>query len=200
MKKYATINEGGCMKRCAWAYSDILIKYHDEVWGKPQHNERELYKMLILEGLQAGLTWELILKKEDAYEKALDHFDYQKISLYDDEKIEELLNTPILIKNRLKMNAIVKNAKAFLCVQEQYGSFDNYIWSYVDYKPIKHHYQHSKDVPAYDELSLKISKDLKKKGFSFVGKTIIYSYLQAIGIYNDHEMNCDFNDINKKTI
>ena len=180
------------MKRCEWAYSDILIKYHDEVWGKEQHDEKELYKMLILEGLQAGLTWELILKKEEAYKKALDNFDYEKIALYDEKKIEELLHTPILIKNRLKMNAIVKNAKAFMKIQKEYGSFDKYIWSYVDYKQVKHSYQSSKDVPASDELSAKISKDLKKKGFSFVGPTIIYSYLQAIGIYNDHEISCDF--------
>lgn len=180
------------MKRCAWAYSDILIKYHDEVWGKPEHNERQLFKMLILEGLQAGLTWELILKKEDAYAKALDDFDYRKIALYDDNKIKELLNTPILIKNKRKMNAIVKNAKTFLEVQKQYGTFDHYIWSYVDNQPIKHRYHHAKDVPTFDELSTKISKDLKKRGFSFVGPTIIYSYLQAIGIYNDHEMDCEF--------
>lgn len=180
------------MKRCMWANSDILIKYHDEVWGKEEHDERKLYKMLILEGLQAGLTWELILKKEEAYNQALDHFDYEKIALYDEDKVEELLRTPILIKNRLKMKAIVKNAKAFIKVQHEYNTFDHYIWSYVDFKPIKHHYKHTSDIPAYDELSTKISKDLKKRGFSFVGPTIIYSYLQAIGIYNDHEMDCDF--------
>ncbi len=180
------------MKRCEWAYSDILMKYHDEVWGKEQHDEKELYKMLVLEGLQAGLAWELILKKEEAYARALDNFDYNLIALYDENKIEELLNTPILIKNRLKMNAIVKNAKAFLNVQKEYGTFDKYIWSYVDYKQVKHSYKSSKDIPASDELSTKISKDLKKKGFSFVGPTIIYSYMQAIGIYNDHEVSCDF--------
>lgn len=180
------------MKRCAWAYSDILIDYHDHIWGKPQHDERMLFKMLILEGLQAGLSWEIILKKEKAYEEALDDFDYIKISQYDDQKYEELMNTPLLIKNKLKMKAIMTNAQAFIQVQKEYDTFDNYIWSYTNHQQVKHHYKNSSDVPTYDELSTKISLDLKKKGFQFVGPTIIYSYLQAIGIYNDHEIDCDF--------
>ena len=173
------------MKRCAWAYNDELKEYHDHIWGIPQHDDTMLYKMLILEGLQAGLSWEIILKKEKAYKQALDCFDYQKIADYDEDKYNELMNTPILIKNKLKMKAIIKNAQMFIKVQKEYGSFDQYIWSYTNYQQIKHHYQHSKDVPSFDELSTQISKDLKKKGFSFVGPTIIYSYLQAIGIYND---------------
>lgn len=180
------------MKRCAWAYNDELKDYHDHVWGKPQHDEVMLYKMLILEGLQAGLSWEIILKKEKAYEKALDNFDYHQIALYDEAKYDELMKTPLLIKNKLKMKAIISNAQAFIRVQKEYESFDQYIWSYVHYQPIQHHYQNSQDVPAYDELSTQISQDLKKKGFKFVGPTIIYSYLQAIGIYNDHEIDCDF--------
>lgn len=192
MKKYVMIGMGDGMKRCAWAYSDRLIKYHDEVWGIPQHDDKQLFKMLILEGLQAGLTWELILKKEEAYSRSLDDFDYHKIATYDDKKIEDLLLTEGLIKNKLKMNAIVKNARAFIQIQKEFGSFDSYIWSYVSYQPIQHRYTHSSLVPASDELSLKISKDLKKRGFSFVGPTIIYSYMQAIGIYNDHELECDF--------
>lgn len=180
------------MKRCAWAYNEILVDYHDHIWGRQQHDEKMLFKMLILEGLQAGLSWEIILKKEKAYEDALDCFDYQKIAQYDDEKYNELMQTPHLIKNKLKMKAIIKNAQAFLEVQQKYGSFDQYIWSFVDYQQIKHHYATSEDVPSYDELSTTISKDLKKKGFCFVGPTIIYSYLQAIGIYNDHEVDCDF--------
>ncbi len=180
------------MRRCTWAYNDELKKYHDEVWGKPQHDERMLYKMLILEGLQAGLSWDLILRKEDAYAQALDDFDYVKISLYDEEKYNELMETPILIKNKLKMKSIITNAKAFIKVQEEYGSFDEYIWSYVDKKQIIHSYEKSSDVPSFDELSTQISKNLKKKGFRFVGPTIIYSYLQAIGIYNDHEIECAF--------
>lgn len=180
------------MKRCAWANSDFLKKYHDEIWGKEEHDDKFLFKMLILEGLQAGLSWEIILKKEDAYCKAIDNFDYLKISKYGKEKIEELLKNPLLIRNKLKMNAIVKNANAFIQVQKEFGSFDKYIWNYVDYKQIDHHYTSSDEVPAYDDLSLKISKDLKKRGFSFVGPTIIYSYLQAIGIYNDHEIDCKY--------
>lgn len=180
------------MKRCAWAYNDDLIKYHDKVWGKEEHDDRNLYKMLILEGLQAGLSWDIILKKEKYYVEALDDFDYQKIALYDEIKYNELMETPYLIKNKLKMKAIIHNAKVFIDVQNEYGSFDSYIWSYVNYKQVKHHYVHSSDVPSSDELSTKISQDLKKKGFKFVGPTIIYSYLQAIGIYNDHEIDCDF--------
>lgn len=180
------------MKRCAWAYNEDLIKYHDEVWGKQQHDEIMLYKMLILEGLQAGLSWDIILKKEKAYEKALDSFDYHKIALYDEKKYDELMNTPLLVKNKRKMKAIITNAQAFLSVQKEYGSFDHYIWSYVNHQQIKHRYHHSHEVPSFDELSTQISNDLKKKGFKFVGPTIIYSYLQAIGIYNDHEVDCDY--------
>lgn len=180
------------MKRCSWAYSDILIKYHDEVWGKEEHDEQQLFKMLILEGLQAGLSWEIILKKEKAYQEAIDDFDYKKIALYDDQKMEELLSNPLLIRNKRKMNALKKNAIAFLEVQKEYGSFNHYIWSFVNHKQVKHHYIHESDIPSKDDLSEKISKDLKKKGFIFVGPTIIYSYLQAMGIYNDHVIDCDF--------
>ena len=134
----------------------------------------------------------VLSKKEELYDKALDHFDYHRIALYDQKKYDELMQTEGLIKNRLKMKAIITNAKAFLEIQKQYGSFDSFIWSYVDFQPVQHHYQTSQDVPSSDELSTQISKDLKKHGFCFVGPTIIYSYLQAIGIYNDHEINCDF--------
>lgn len=180
------------MKRCQWADNEYLQAYHDNVWGKPQHDERQLYKMLILEGLQAGLSWDIILKKESFYDQALDYFDYHRIALYDQKKYEKLMQTDGLIKNRLKMQAIITNAKAFLEIQKLYGSFDSFIWSYVDNQPIVHHYKSSRDIPAFDDLSTQISKDLKKYGFRFVGPTIIYSYLQAIGIYNDHEINCDF--------
>jgi len=180
------------MKRCAWAYSDELRAYHDHVWGRPQHDEKMLYKMLILEGLQAGLSWEIILKKEQAYAEALDNFDYHKIAFYDEKKYEELMQTPVLIKNKLKMKAIITNAKSFIKVQEEFGTFDHYIWSFVNGEQVLHKYQSSQDVPSFDELSTHISKDLKKRGFRFVGPTIIYSYLQAIGIYNDHEIDCDF--------
>ena len=180
------------MKRCVWASTDVLREYHDHVWGKPQHDEIQLFKMLILEGLQAGLSWEIILKKEKAYDEALDHFDYQKIALYDELDYERLMDTPRLIKNKNKMKAIISNAQAFINIQKEYGSFDYYIWSYVNHEPVLHRYEKSIDVPVSDELSTIISNDLKKKGFKFVGPVIIYSYLQAIGIYNDHEIDCDF--------
>ncbi|MEG0276610.1 MAG: DNA-3-methyladenine glycosylase I [Coprobacillus sp.] len=182
------------MKRCAWAYSDELREYHDKIWGKEQHDEVMLYKMLVLEGLQAGLSWEIVLKKEKAYEEALDNFDYHMIAGYDEDKYNELMETPVLIKNKLKMKSIILNAHAFIEVQKEYGSFDKYIWSYVNNQQVKHSYHSSKEVPAFDDLSTQISKDLKKKGFRFVGPTIIYSYLQAIGIYNDHEVECAFYD------
>lgn len=180
------------MKRCAWVASPLSISYHDEIWGKETHDERELFKMLILEGLQAGLSWEIILKKEEVYNKALDSFDYNLIALYDETKYNQLMETEGLIKNKLKMRSIISNAIAFKKIQDDFGSFDKYIWSYVDYKQIKHRYEKSTDVPTFDELSTEISNDLKKQGFKFVGPTIIYSYLQAIGIYNDHEITCDF--------
>lgn len=180
------------MKRCAWAYSDELREYHDNIWGKEQHDETMLFKMLILEGLQAGLSWEIVLKKEKAYEEALDAFDYHIIANYDEQKYNDLMLSPILIKNKLKMKSIISNAYAFIKVQEENGSFDKYIWSYVNYEQVKHQYVTSKDAPTFDELSTTISKDLKKRGFKFIGPTIIYSYLQAIGIYNDHELDCDF--------
>lgn len=180
------------MKRCVWAYSDELREYHDYIWGKEQHDETMLFKMLILEGLQAGLSWEIVLKKEKAYEEALDAFDYHIIANYDEQKYNELMLSPILIKNKLKMKAIISNAYAFIKVQEEYGSFDKYIWSYVNYEQVKHQYTTTKEQPTFDELSTTISKDLKNKGFKFIGPTIIYSYLQAIGIYNDHELDCDF--------
>lgn len=180
------------MKRCAWPKSDLAIHYHDNIWCKEQHDETMLFRMLILEGLQAGLSWETILKKEEAYEKSLDNFNYLKIAEYNEGDYERLMSTPVLIKNKAKMRAIITNAKAFIQVQKEYQSFDNYIWKFTDYKQIKHQYTSFKEVPAFDELSTTISKDLKKKGFKFVGPTIIYSYLQAIGIYNDHEIACDF--------
>lgn len=186
------------MKRCAWATSPILIRYHDEKWGVPTHDETELFKMLILEGMQAGLSWEIVLKKEEAYQKAFDDFDYHKIASYDDKKRESLYHCEGIIRNKLKINSIITNAQAFIEVQKSYGSFDTYIWSYTK-EPVNHAYEIETQVPAYDDLSTKISQDLKKKGFKFVGPTIIYSYLQAIGIYNDHILSCAcYDHVDKK--
>ncbi len=178
--------------RCSWAKSKEAIEYHDYQWCKETHDERMLFKMLVLEGMQAGLSWDTILKKEEAYTQAFDDFDYQKIASYSNEKIESLNEAEGIIHNRLKINSIISNAKAFLKVQKEFGSFDHYIWSFVDYKVIDHRYTDEKEIPASDALSTKISKDLKKRGFKFVGPVIIYSYLQAIGIYNDHLMNCEW--------
>lgn len=178
--------------RCSWAKSKEAIEYHDHQWCKETHDEKMLFKMLVLEGMQAGLSWDTILKKEEAYKQALDDFDYQKIASYSNEKIESLNEAEGIIHNRLKINSIINNAKAFLKVQEEFDSFDHYIWSFVDYKVIDHRYTDEKEIPASDALSTKISKDLKKRGFKFVGPVIIYSYLQAIGIYNDHLMDCEW--------
>ncbi|MCD7951172.1 MAG: DNA-3-methyladenine glycosylase I [Erysipelotrichaceae bacterium] len=178
------------MNRCSWAKSDLMIAYHDHEWGVPLHDEKALFELLILEGLQAGLSWEIVLKKRELYREAVDNFDYQKISMYDENKYDELMNTSGLIKNKLKMKAIISNAQAYIKIQEEFGSFDIYIWSYVNNQQIIHEYEHFSEAPTFDDLSTEISKDLKKYGFKFVGPTIIYSYLQAIGIYDDHEISC----------
>ncbi|MCD7808439.1 MAG: DNA-3-methyladenine glycosylase I [Erysipelotrichaceae bacterium] len=178
------------MQRCSWAKSELMKAYHDHERGKPTHDDKELFEFLVLEGLQAGLSWEIILKKRELYREVLDNFDYCKIAEYDDIKYDELMNTNGLIKNKLKMRAIISNAQAFIKVQKEFGSFDAYIWQYVNYQQIVHEYKDFSDVPAFDDLSTNISKDLKKRGFKFVGPTIIYSFLQSIGIYDDHEITC----------
>lgn len=178
--------------RCSWAKSKEAIAYHDYRWCKETHDEKTLFKMLVLEGMQAGLSWDTILKKEKAYSQAFNDFDYREIASYSKDKIETLYTAEGIIHNRLKINSVVNNAKAFLKIQKEFGSFDRYIWSFVDFKVIDHRYEDEKKIPASDELSTKISKDLKKRGFKFVGPVIIYSYLQAIGIYNDHLLNCDW--------
>lgn len=180
------------LMRCSWAKSKEAIKYHDNQWCKETHDEKMLFKMLVLEGMQAGLSWDTILKKEEAYNQAFDDFDYHKIASYSKEKIESLYEAEGIIHNRLKINSIIINAKAFLNIQGEFGSFDHYIWSFVDFKVIDHRYVDEKEIPASDALSIKISQDMKKRGFKFVGPVIIYSYLQAIGIYNDHLINCEW--------
>ena len=177
--------------RCSWAGdTQIYIDYHDNEWGRPVHDDIKLFEMLILEGAQAGLSWITILKKREAYRKAFDGFDPKKVALYGDAKIEELMNNKGIIRNRLKINATITNAKLFLEVEEKYGSFDKFIWSYVDNTPIIGHWESVKDIPVTTPLSDKISKDLKKMGFKFVGSTIIYSFMQAIGMVNDHITEC----------
>jgi len=179
------------MHRCSWSTNeDIYIRYHDEEWGVPVHDDRKLFEFLILEGAQAGLSWITILKRREAYRDAFDQFDPEKVARYDEAKIEELLQRPDLIRNRLKINSAVTNAQAFLKVQEEFGSFDKYIWSFVDGKPIQNKWKKLNEIPAQTPLSVKISKDLKKRGFKFVGPTIVYAHMQATGMVNDHLVDC----------
>lgn len=186
-------------KRCDFGFgtkgdriSEKYLLYHDTRWCKPEHRDEELFAMLVLEGMQAGVSWELILIKEENFRKAFDGFDPKIVANYDDRKVDELMQDKGIIRNRRKIEAAITNARAFLKVQEEFGSFDKFIWSFTDGKTIDHHLSGIKDMPAKDELSEKISAELKKRGFKFVGATIIYSYLQGIGIINDHWENCDF--------
>lgn len=177
--------------RCPWAGDiPIYIDYHDNEWGRPTHDDRELFEMLILEGMQAGLSWITILKKREAFREAFDGFDPNKVALYDNKKFQELMENEKIVRNRLKINAAINNAKLFLEVQKQYGSFDKMIWEYVGYKPITNHFEKMEDIPASTPLSDRISKDLKKMGFKFVGSTIIYSFMQSVGMVNDHLTDC----------
>jgi DNA-3-methyladenine glycosylase I len=177
--------------RCCWCGDvPIYVDYHDNEWGRPVHYDKKLFEMLILEGAQAGLSWLTVLKKRENYRVAFDGFDPAKVALYDDAKIEELLANPGVIRNRLKINAAVANAKAFLRIQEEHGSFDKYLWSYVNYTPIVNRFEKIEDVIATSAVSDKISKDLKKRGMNFVGSTIIYAFMQAVGMVNDHFIDC----------
>ena len=168
----------------------VYQAYHDNEWGRPVHDDRKLFEMLILEGMQAGLSWNTVLNKREAFREAFDNFDPHKVALYDDAKKAALLTNEKIIRNRLKVNAAVVNAKLFLRLAEQYGSFDKFIWAYVDYRPIVGGWKSFQEMPLTTPISDKISKDLKKMGFKFVGTTIIYSFMQAIGMVNDHLTNC----------
>ena len=176
--------------RCSWATTDLYKEYHDKEWGNPVHDDDKLFEMLILEGMQAGLSWLTILKKREAFREAFDQFDCRKIACYDEAKIEELMKNEQIIRNRLKIRSAVTNAQQFIKIQEEYGSFDSFLWSYVGGKPVNNHFQSEDELPAKTPLSDKISKDLKKYGFKFVGSTIIYAYMQAVGIVNDHVKRC----------
>ena len=177
-------------ERCLWATTELYKEYHDEEWGKPVHDDRKLFEMLVLEGMQAGLSWLTILNKRAAFKEAFNEFDYQKIALYDETKIDELMQNPNIVRNRLKIKSTITNAQQFIKIQEEYGSFDKFIWSYVKNRAIHNHFKSEADIPATTPLSDRISKDLKKRGFKFVGSTIIYAYMQAIGIVNDHVKGC----------
>jgi len=177
--------------RCEWVGDlPIYVDYHDNEWGRPVHDDQKLFEMLILEGMQAGLTWITVLKKREAFRAAFDGFAPEKVAAYDADKIEELMANEGIIRNRLKMNAAVTNARLFLEVAEKYGSFDKFIWGYVGGKTIQNSPKTLTDIPATTPISDKISKDLKKIGFKFVGSTIIYAYMQATGMVNDHIEGC----------
>jgi DNA-3-methyladenine glycosylase I len=177
--------------RCSWAgNSSIYVDYHDNEWGRPVHDDVKLFEMLVLEGMQAGLSWITVLKKREAFREAFDGFDPKRVALYDAAKVQELMTNQKIIRNRLKINAAVNNAKRFLEIVEKYGSFDKFIWRYVDYKPVTGHWMKIEDLPPTTQVSDKISKDLKKLGFKFVGSTIIYAFMQATGMVNDHITKC----------
>ena len=178
------------MKRCTWPSNELAIRYHDEEWGVPLHDDHKLFEFLILEGAQAGLSWDTILRKRENYRKAFDGFDVNKVARYTDKKIEKLLQDEGIIRNRLKVASAVSNAKAFLKVQKEFGSFDTYIWDFVGGKPVVNKWKDTSQVPATSEVSDAISKDLKKRGFNFVGSTIIYAHMQATGMVNDHLTSC----------
>ena len=176
--------------RCWGDKDELMRKYHDFEWGVPLHNDYELFEFLVLDGAQAGLSWSTILKKRENYRKAFDNFDFEKIAKYDDEKIDELLNNPGIVRNTLKVKAFITNAKAFIKIRKEFGSFDKYIWEYVDNKPILNELKNFEEMPSKTILSEKISQELKKRGFKFVGPVITYAFMQAIGLVNDHVAKC----------
>jgi len=179
------------MKKCTWALSSPNEEqYHDLEWGVPVHDDRLLFEFLILEGAQAGLSWSTILNKRDGYSLAFDNFDAETVAGYDDQKINELLANPAIVRNKLKINAAVINALAFLTVQQDFGSFDGYIWQFVGGKPLHNAWKSHADIPASTPTSELMSKDLKKRGFKFIGSTICYAYMQATGMVNDHTIDC----------
>ena len=179
------------LQRCEWANSSALyLDYHDTEWGVPVHDERTLFEFLILEGAQAGLSWSTILNKRQAYIQAFDNFEPTKVASYDDSEVQALLTNPGIVRNRLKIQAAIQNARSFLAVQDQYGSFDTYVWQFVDGKTVQNSWKSLQEIPATTKESDAMSKELKKRGFTFVGSTICYSFMQAVGMVNDHTVNC----------
>ncbi|MER1958127.1 MAG: DNA-3-methyladenine glycosylase I [Solibacillus sp.] len=180
------------MERCSWVKltEPIYVKYHDEEWGIPVFDDQQLFEMLCLEGAQAGLNWLTILKRREGYRQAFDYFDVEKIVQYDDAKLEDLKQDERIIRNRLKIASVVTNAKSYDNIQQKHGSFSNYIWSFVEHKPIINRWERIEDVPVTTEISDRMSKQLKKDGFKFVGSTICYAYMQAVGLVKDHTTNC----------
>jgi DNA-3-methyladenine glycosylase I len=178
------------MTRCDWAKNDLAIRYHDEEWGVPARDDEKLFEFLILEGAQAGLSWDTILRKRENYRAAFDNFDAEKIALYDAKKVAELLQNEGIVRNRLKIASTVQNAREFLKIKDEFGSFDSYVWQFVGGKPIVNAWKTMSEVPAKTAVSDALSKDLKKRGFNFVGSTIMYAFMQACGLVNDHLVSC----------
>ena len=195
MKNERTAGQGGArgapeIRRCGWARTDILIPYHDLEWGVPIHDDRALFEFLILEGAQAGLSWETVLKKRDTYRAVFDNFNATAIAAYDHGKVRELLANHGIIRNRLKIEAAIQNAKSLLAVQKEFGTFSEYFWRFVDGRPRQNHWSSPGKVPAQTPESIALSKDLVRYGFKFVGPTICYAFMQAVGMVNDHLMDC----------
>ncbi|MHA2038212.1 MAG: DNA-3-methyladenine glycosylase I [Promethearchaeota archaeon] len=179
------------VNRCSWAnYNDAMKEYHDKEWCTPVHDDKILFEFLVLEGAQAGLSWNTILQKRENFRKAYDNFDYTKIAKYNEHKIEELLDNPGIIRNKLKIASVIANSVALLKVQEEFDSFDKYIWKFVNNSPLNNEFKTLDELPSKTQISELISKDLKKRGFKFVGPTIIYSFMQAVGMTNDHATDC----------
>ncbi len=188
------------MNRCGWAKNELAIHYHDTEWGVPLHDDRGLFEFLVLEGAQAGLSWDTILRKRENYRAAFDNFDAAKVAAYDDAQCAELLSDEGIIRNRLKIASAVRNARAFLAVQDVYGSFNKFIWGFVEGKPIDGRRIQMSDVPAKTVVSDVLSKDLKQRGFNFIGSTIMYAFMQATGMVNDHVTGCfRYKDISEKS-
>lgn len=179
------------IRRCEWpGNNELMIQYHDEEWGMPLHNDKKLFEFLVLDTFQAGLSWSIVLKKRKGFEKAFDNFDVKKISKYDEKDFERLMQNPNIIRNKLKIRATITNAQQFLEIKKEFGSFDKYIWKFVNYKPIRNKFKTVKDLPATSKESDEMSKNLKKRGFKFVGSTICYAFMQAAGMVNDHIIDC----------
>jgi DNA-3-methyladenine glycosylase I len=178
------------LNRCFWAKSDLAILYHDREWGVPCHDDRVLFEFLVLEGAQAGLSWETVLRKREHYRRVFDRFDPIVVAGYGETKISALLQDPGIIRNRKKVEAAVSNARAFLNVQQAFGSFDAYLWRFVDGRPVQNHRKSHQEIPAFDETSIMLGRDLKQRGFRFAGPTICYAFMQAVGMVNDHTVDC----------
>jgi DNA-3-methyladenine glycosylase I len=192
------ITKSGAIRRCSWGKSEPSVTYHDTEWGVPLHDDRRLFEFLVLEGAQAGLSWETILNKRDNYRKAFNRFDARKIAKYDGREIDRLLSDSGIVRNRLKITAAIQNAKSFLAVQKEFGTFDAYIWQFVGGKPKVNRIRSPQDVPAETPESQAMSKDLIRRGFKFVGPTICYAFMQAVGMVNDHLTTCfRYKEINK---